>query len=790
MQGLPEVATVPVSLTEEEQPHLPVTVGPNVEPENESNGESVSVPLGQVDTEDVPEVDSRQVEISPTRERSRSRHTEREPEATTTQNVSQPARAWTEMTEPVEPPWRRQRREQEAREMMPLFRGASTLTPTPRAQSPRNFVGSVVTPQKMAQTREPGQAIAAGDQLLKKGIVKPEQLRNEFADLFLQGSRLKEAETVLPSMEPVTDQALRVIFSRWLDTLKAVDETADQQKADHKQVGVPVGLVAKSRLILQGYTDPDYEQLECEVPAAEVGDITMTLQLFATHECEAFIADIKGAFNQAASGQRGEALYVLLPEGYPMWSGVRLAKLVKELYGLLAGPASWRYTLLNEAKRLGFVKHGTCPCLLCYPECMNVDDDGRFTHTHVSDHGDKGVQSSDQLHTMGGWILVQTDDLLMGGNGKGFQKAQGELQRSFTFGKWQSLKGETCTFNGRQLTQNGNYEFSYDMTLFVKKIMPVQIDKSRKKVDACTETEVSAYRKLLGSLLWAARGSLPQILGDLSLLANRINTLTVESLHYLNKTLKRAQELSCPLWIFSIPPKQLMWISWSDASLANQDGGTTQTAHLIGATSRNILTDGKGTTSVLHYASKKMKRVASSTLMTEACALTSCLSELEWWIEWWSSANDLQHKLNMSPQGMAAREIPTPPIDRRLRTADIVQGVCIVDSKSLYDIVNKAVSAGQCKKAALEALTASDTIQLRGLRLRWQPHEWNVSDPMSGPMTKLHGNAEPLMKLIRSGLAQLLPEHTHLENRAVEREELGYNTRAKRHSAAALRNAE
>eukprot|EP00971_Amphidinium_carterae_P352936 6492777-Amphidinium_carterae.1 len=701
-----------------------------------------------------------------------------QPETAGSPNV----RPWTEVADPAsreaEPPWRRRRREQDEQEMAPMFRGAATLMNTPRTNSPRHFVGM------QGQLQED----APASQTVVKGIVKPEAMEPNKAKLFLEGSRLAEAKVVQPSMEPIYDEnevakiireiPERVITSRWLDTWKAVDEGEVPQPENHKAAGIPPGLVAKSRLILQGFTDPDYDQMECEVPTPEIGDITMMCQLLSSHRCQAYVADIKGAFNQALSGLRAESLYVLLPDSYPLWPGVRVAKLVKELYGLLPGPASWRYTLLSEAKRLGFIKHGTCPCLLCFPEYMEVDSDGRYCTSSGA--------TQPTAATMGGWILIQTDDLLMGGNGHAFQKALEQLRQRFKFGRWDTLKGTRCTFNGRQLIQLDDFGFHYDMTTFVRKVPPIQIEKGRKKADVCVPGEVAAFRKLLGALLWAARGALPQILGDLSLLANRINALTVESLMALNKTLKRAQELSIPIRIFPIAPKRLAWITWSDASLANQEGSTTQIAFLIGVTDRDILGAGKGYTSLLHYASKKMKRVASSTLMTEACALTACLSELEWWIEWWSSANSPSYQPGTAVTDSRRREIHTPPIDRRLREETLVQGFCIVDSKSLYDVVRKAVSAGQCKKAALEALTASDTLQLRGLTVRWQPHEWNVADPL----TKLHGHTEPLVKLISTGLAQLLPECQHLESRAAEREEMGYNTRAKRYSVDTLQKVQ
>eukprot|EP00971_Amphidinium_carterae_P116235 2302665-Amphidinium_carterae.5 len=117
-----------------------------------------------------------------------------------------------------------------------------------------------------------------------------------------------------------------------------------------------------------------------------------------------------------------------------------------------------------------------------------------------------------------------------------------------------------------------------------------------------------------------------------------------------------------------------------------------------------------------------MRRVASSKLVTEACALTSCLSDLEWWM----CASTAKRKLNNVCAHLAARETHLPPLDHQLRQAEDIQGACIVDSKSLYDVV---------RKAALQALSASDVLRSRKLCIRWQLHEWNISDPV----TKLHG---------------------------------------------------
>eukprot|EP00971_Amphidinium_carterae_P331685 6465419-Amphidinium_carterae.1 len=444
--------------------------------------------------------------------------------------------------------------------------------------------------------------------------------------------------------------------------------------------------------------------MEREVPTAEVGDIVMMCQVLASHHCSATIGDIK-----AHQRVVWTTCTTTLMETYLAVRGQG-----RQALGL---HKAW-YLPDGALKGLG---------RLAAPKFSEDYATPKYSEDYATPKFSEDCATSNFPAAMLNTISWQmTDELLMGGNGNGMQRALVKLRE-------------------RQLTQGADYSFTYDMTAFVRKLLPIQIEKGRKKTDSCSAGEVGAFRTLLGALLLAACGALPQILGDLLLLDNRINILTVEALMLLNRTLKRAQELTAPI------------------------------SNLIRATSRQRLAAGKCQTSLLHYTSKKMKRVASSTLMTEACALTSFLSELVWWIEWWYRANHATYRSGAT-------------LAERLRKEEVqgqLEGLFVVDSKSIYNVLRKIVAAGRCKKAALEVLAAADTLRLRGLALRWQAHEWNVADLL----TKLHGHAEPLLKLTYSGLAQLLPECQHLENRAVERQEQGYNSRSKRYSVETLTSA-
>eukprot|EP00971_Amphidinium_carterae_P236764 4698955-Amphidinium_carterae.1 len=61
------------------------------------------------------------------------------------------------------------------------------------------------------------------------------------------------------------------------------------------------------------------------------------------------------------------------------------------------------------------------------------------------------------------------------------------------------------------------------MSDFVSKVSAIQIDKDRNKQKAAiaTEPEIKEFRRVTGSLLWAARGGVAQIHGDVTILAAR-----------------------------------------------------------------------------------------------------------------------------------------------------------------------------------------------------------------------------------------------------------------------------
>eukprot|EP00971_Amphidinium_carterae_P269898 5354348-Amphidinium_carterae.1 len=151
---------------------------------------------------------------------------------------------------------------------------------------------------------------------------------------------------------------------------------------------------------------------------------------------------------------------------------------------------------------------------------MKVDAAGRV-HSR-----DSSLPCDAQDHCLGGIILLQVDDMLMAGNGVKFRAM---------------LKHE---FIGRMLEQVESRHFTVDMIKAVEKLKPLTLPPSRVRPLTATATaeETTAFRGLLGSMMWCARCACPQGLAACSILASRTSTLKVQDMKELNGELTRLQK--------------------------------------------------------------------------------------------------------------------------------------------------------------------------------------------------------------------------------------------------------
>ena len=135
----------------------------------------------------------------------------------------------------------------------------------------------------------------------------------------------------------------RLIPSRWHEKWKDMGDDFDN-KLEKTVPGLAKHLGAKSRWIILGFHDPDIANLNRSVPTPETADVPLSLQMLASIGADAWVADVKGAFNQGMKQQRDQPLFATPPPGgIPGEEDDIVIELLAEVYGLITGPPAADY---------------------------------------------------------------------------------------------------------------------------------------------------------------------------------------------------------------------------------------------------------------------------------------------------------------------------------------------------------------------------------------------------------------------------------------------------------------
>eukprot|EP00971_Amphidinium_carterae_P174484 3458900-Amphidinium_carterae.1 len=622
--------------------------------------------------------------------------------------------------------------------------GGETLDEEPPAQRPRIQDETPFRGTSTSLTQRETQPVASwhgwqaqgSTQNMQKGVVQVSSLSPPLQKLFLRGSRLKESQAVKETLEPVeasqarkilADPGANVIPTRWLDVWKEVG------KADSPtfptELNVPRGLVPKSRWILQGFHDSAARELNRSVTTCEQHELLFVLQVLCDNAWRGLVGDVSAAFTQAnmslPQNQRTEDIYVKAPNNgeLPCFPGVHLFKLKVELYGLMTGPLCWKNTLFHECSKLGFVLHplGSCTLLWYHPVTGNLE----------------------------GIMLAQVDDVLVGGDHQDFKDTMSKLQLS-----------QASEFNGRHIVQVKD-EIHVDMVEYVKKLKPIPVEN---KKEISTEGVVTQYRALIGALSWACRGAVPQGVGDCSILAAQTTSLTWADVKELNRSLMRLQETTPILRILKLPRGKTLLI-FCDASLSNLKDGRTQVSMVMGwINTREYRQRGSSRFSVQEWTSRKYPRAVSSTLCTEAAAMSMALAAGEWLLTW----HDMCYSRDYEEKRRQSRCLPLQHIQKEKEPL-MDRIVVVTDSKSIYDVLAKKSVGGIDKRAGLELQIVFDSFATYQGSCRWVPHHKNLADAM----TKLRANWPPLRQALSQARVSITPEVEELEQRSEHRKMTG-----------------
>ena len=512
-----------------------------------------------------------------------------------------------------------------------------------------------------------------------------------------------------------------ILRCRWILTWKPVDPESPTDQKNQKPKVVP-----KARLVVLGYEDPLVHEIPRDSPTMSKLSRMLILQQAASRGWEIESFDIKTAFlrgNEVSDRVLGMEPPEELRTKMKL-QPLEIVRLLKGAYGRVDAPYLWFMELKRGLEDLGFIAAPFDPCTFVLP--------------------------NNQTGQIEGLVGIHVDDGLCCGSQK-FQQKLMHLKEKFPFG---SHKRRNFTFTGFKIDQSSDFSITVNQEQYVKDIQPIVISRSRKdeSESPITEPERQALRALVGSLQYAAVNTRPDICSRLGWLQSRINTAKVSTLIEANRTLNEAKmHAKLSIKVQPIDIKSVRFIAFSDASFASNKEPDSHQGMIIMACDEKIQNNQPSVVNPIVWHSKKIQKVAVSTLSAEAMALAGSVDVLSWirlYWGWmmntnlpWKLADETLFRLPPAFAAIPPKEEDisnaTPPekLQELLPTLPKSQNSLITtDCKSLYDMISRtAPPSCQEFRTQLQAKLIKEHLR-NGIMIRWVPSGAQMADALTKVM--------------------------------------------------------
>ena len=475
--------------------------------------------------------------------------------------------------------------------------------------------------------------------------------------------------------------------------------------------------MAKARLVLRGFQDPDLFTLDKASPtAARLGKMTL-LAMSAVRDWTILCGDVKAAFLSGVEFDR--EILVQLPKdcgpllGCGSTSPV-LMKMLKSAYGLADAPLLWFKEATRRLKALGWTPQLLDKCTFGYynPKTKALD----------------------------GILVLHVDDMLLAGdvNG-GFGKVVEDLRKNFEFGKWETVTQKSpVTYCGGILEKTDD-GVSLSFEQYLRKILPVTVKKDRDSKVELSPFEKTKCRGLLGALQWPGGQGVPSLTASTSIIASELAGGNGETMAALNKTLRFAKETSkYPLKFPKVATdfKDLCVLCFCDAAFGVRKDLASQGGFLILLADKQVLHGKKVKYSILSWKSFKLPRVCRSSLSAESQAMAGALEEVL------MVKTFLKMLMNPGLNVQGAQESLDMPC------------AIITDCKALYDTIRREnIQSSLDKRVAIEVLVIRDMMKQLRADLRWVSSERQFADGL----TKV-GSRQLMVDTLKGGYVQLVQD--------------------------------
>ena len=402
----------------------------------------------------------------------------------------------------------------------------------------------------------------------------------------LESMETNKVWTIVDRPSNKEDEAkMNIVDSKWVFSRK----TGSDNKITHK-----------ARLVVRGFKDKnEYELKEIYSPVARLSLIRAVLAIVNKYNLELHQMDVKTAF---LNGELDKDIYMKIPEGVegdPEVRNKKLLKLLRTIYGIKISSNKWNEKLSFEVAKLGLEREVNEPCLFTWRK------EGKIV-----------------------FMLLYVDDMLIGGN---FPEKILEIKtRLSSIFRMKDL-GEPRLFLGMEIKRDReNQILTITQTEYVEKVLerfkmqecnpqksPMvtsQVQK-RKLTKNLENTPKIPFREAIGSLLYLAGGTRPDISFAVNILSRRQTCPTYEDWEDVKRIFRYIRGTSKMGLTFKGRKESLEAVT--DASFLDWNDGTSTSGYVI-----KLYND------TVAWRSHKQSQITTSTCEAEYLAISEVCDQL------------------------------------------------------------------------------------------------------------------------------------------------------------------
>ena len=451
----------------------------------------------------------------------------------------------------------------------------------------------------------------------------------------------------------------------------------------------------KARLVVCGYQQ-DFEEIIAETyaPTGAAESVRYLIAHAAQNKWTLEQMDFSTAFIQSDPLEDEDRVLVQLPKGIPQhileqngWIDGQTLRLKKPLYGLKRSPLLWNQSIDKKMKLLSFRSTECDSCL--------------YTNQEISL-----------------FMFLHVDNLLMSANPSSeiIKETKEKLKDRFDFRE----EGFPQAFIGIQIQRVNDGSIFIHQTRYTMKILekfgelegwtskiPLKAQKTTEILNLNRpqkekgELEIS-YKEFIGSLMWLAKGTRPDILQAVSFLSRFQSNYGPEHWQVCSRVFAYLQGTMGFGILYNGTEKSPLnteqgdIIGFADANWAENDATRRSTTGFVFGLANGVI----------KYVSRRQKNIALSSTEAEIYAMTDAAKE----------ATILKAMIRDLKKKSVTLEI-------------------ICDNQSAIGIGNSAeLNKGRTKHIEVREMYIKEAIQKGIVKLVWVPSQENVADIMTKPL--------------------------------------------------------